>query len=114
MVPRGPGDAPGVAALESHTGSIREPAARHRLGDRARRGSADLRVAATGAARGRDHPGTMSARSSQSEGITVRTIATGLALIVLVWLAAIGVPASAQRQQPSRLIVTNYTGTVIS
>jgi hypothetical protein len=53
-------------------------------------------------------------RSSESEGITVRRIARGLALIVLVWLAAIGVPASAQRQQPSRLIVTNYTGTVIS
>jgi hypothetical protein len=56
----------------------------------------------------------MNVRSSKSEGIAVRTIATALGIIVLVWLAAVGLPAHTQRQQPPRLIVTNYTGTVIS
>jgi hypothetical protein len=53
-------------------------------------------------------------RSSESEGIHVRRIATGVAIIVLVVLATVGPVGRAQRQQPARLIVTNYTGAVIS
>jgi hypothetical protein len=44
----------------------------------------------------------------------VRRIGAGLVIIVLVLLAAVGAAASAQRQQPARLIVTNYTGAVIT
>ena len=44
----------------------------------------------------------------------MRRIATGLVMLVLVLLVTAGGAARAQRQQPARLIVTNYTGTVIS
>ena len=71
-------------------------------------------ASAVGAARNGDFAGTMNARWSESEGIAVRRIAAGLVIIMLVWLAALGLPAYAQRQQPPRLIVTNYTGAVIS
>ena len=53
-------------------------------------------------------------RSLDRRGIAARRIATGLVMIGLVWPAMVGLPAHAQRQQPPRLIVTNYTGTVIS
>ena len=46
----------------------------------------------------------------------MRRIATGLVLVLVVLAAAgaAGAAARAQRQQPPRLIVTNYTGAVIS
>jgi hypothetical protein len=62
----------------------------------------------------RDYAGTMTVRSSEAEGIAVRRIARDLVVIMLVSWALAGVPAHAQRQQPPRLIVTNYTGAVIS
>jgi hypothetical protein len=62
----------------------------------------------------RDYAGTMNARSSANKGTAVRRIARDLVAIMLVWWAAVGVPAHEQRQQPPRLIVTNYTGAVIT
>jgi hypothetical protein len=55
----------------------------------------------------------MNTRSSESDRVSVRRIATSLVIIVFVVLAAVGA-SYAQRQQPPRLIVTNYTGAVIS
>jgi hypothetical protein len=49
---------------------------------------------------------------SERQGGSVRRIATSL-VIVFVVLAAVDA-SYAQRQQPPRLIVTNYTGAVIS
>ena len=56
----------------------------------------------------------MTVRSSETEAVAVRRIAKDLVATMLVWWAVVGVPAHAQRQQPPRLIVTNYTGAVIS
>jgi hypothetical protein len=55
----------------------------------------------------------MNTRSSEGEGVSVRGIATSVVIIVFVVLAGVGA-SYAQRQQPPRLIVTNYTGAVIS
>jgi hypothetical protein len=55
----------------------------------------------------------MNTRLSESGGVSARRIATSLVIIVFAVLAAVGV-SYAQRQQPPRLIVTNYTGAVIS
>jgi hypothetical protein len=55
----------------------------------------------------------MTVRSSETEEVAVRRIARDLVVIMLTWWA-LAVPAHAQRQQPPRLIVTNYTGAVIS
>ena len=44
----------------------------------------------------------------------MRKTARRVVLVVIVSLTAMGTRASAQRQQPARLIVTNYTGAVIS
>jgi hypothetical protein len=40
--------------------------------------------------------------------------ATRIVLVLIVSIAAVGPRLNAQRQQPARLIVTNYTGSVIS
>ena len=53
----------------------------------------------------------MNTRLSEREGVFVRRIATSL-VIVFVVLAAVNA-SYGQRQQPPRLIVTNYTGAVI-
>jgi hypothetical protein len=55
----------------------------------------------------------MNTRLSESDRVSVRRIATSLVIIVFVVLADVA-ESYAQRQQPPRLIVTNYTGAVIS
>jgi hypothetical protein len=71
-------------------------------------------VAPAGSGGKRDYAGTVNARSSGTEGIAVGRIARELVVMTLVWWAVVGVLADAQRQQPPRLIVTNYTGAVIT
>jgi hypothetical protein len=48
------------------------------------------------------------------KGDTVRNRVTPVFATVLVWLAVSTPSPAAQRQQPPRLIVTNYTGAVVT